>query len=68
MNINKENEYSQGMDNISSFFKNPLQEHLESISIIIITTLFWSKNTLFALFEFPQKIIPYFINEWKYAK
>jgi len=68
MNINKENAYSQGMDNISSLFNNPLHEYLESTSIIILTTLFWSKNALFALVEFPQKIIPYFFNEWKYAK
>ena len=45
-----------------------LQEHLEFTPSIILITLFWSKNTIFALVEFQQKIISYLIIEWKYAK
>jgi hypothetical protein len=68
MNINKENIYSQGTVYTSSFLNKPLHEHLAPTPIIILTTLFWSKNTLFALFEYPQKMIVYLIKEWKYEK
>ena len=52
--INKESTYSQGTGNISSFVNKPLQKHIVPTSTII--TLFWNKNTLFALVEFSQKI------------
>ena len=67
-NINKENTYSQGMDNTSNFLNCPSQEHLESTPFIIIIPLFRGKNTVFALVEFPQKITLYLINEWKVCK
>jgi hypothetical protein len=51
MSINKENTYSEGTGDISSFLNNPLQEHLESTPITVFITLFWSKNTVFALVE-----------------
>ena len=51
-NIGKENTYSQGTDSISSFLNNHLQEHLASTPIIILKTLFWSKNTLIGMVEF----------------
>jgi uncharacterized membrane protein YadS len=37
------------------------------IPIIILTVLFHKKKTFLASGELPQKIIPYFIIEWKYA-
>jgi hypothetical protein len=44
LSINKENAYSEGTGNISSFLNSPLQEHLESTPITVFITLFWSKK------------------------
>jgi hypothetical protein len=66
-NIIRVNMYKQGARSISSSLNKPLQEHLDPTPIIILITLFWNKNTLLALLEFPQKTVPYFISEWKYA-
>jgi hypothetical protein len=67
-NINKENKNSQGRGYVPNFFNSPWQEHLEFTPIIILITFFWSNNTLFALVELPQKIIPHLIVEWEYVK
>jgi len=61
--IINENTYTHGTGRISSFFNEALQERLEPTPIFVPIMLFWSRNTLGILLEFPQKIIPYLISE-----
>ena len=44
---------------VSSFVNKLLQEYFEITGIIILITLFWSRNTSVTLLEFPKKIISY---------
>jgi hypothetical protein len=51
------------------FYKfNPLQDPLASIPDIILISLFCNLRTLYALVEFPPKIIPCVITKWMKAK
>jgi len=50
---------------MSSFLNKPLHKFVHLTPTIVLITLFWDKNTLPVLVEFPPKITPYLIIEWK---
>jgi hypothetical protein len=57
-----------GRVKICNLLNNSLQELWDFIPIMILTIFFCCVNTFLLLAELPQKIIPYFVKEWKYAK
>jgi len=61
-----ENIYWHGAGKISSFFKKYFYKGYAPTIILII--FFCKVNILLLFEEFPPKIIPYCIIEWKYAK
>ena len=68
MNNIKDNIYWHAIGQIFSFLNRLPLEDLGPTPDITLTTLFCSLNTWCACVEFPQKIIPYWSTEWKYAK
>jgi hypothetical protein len=50
---------------MSSFLNKLLHKHVQPTSTIVLIILFWDKNTQPVLVEFPPKIIPYLIIDWK---
>ena len=67
-NTIKDNIYWHDTGKMSSFLNIFLHELLAPTSYIILIILFCNVDTQNILVEFPEKIIPYFITEWKYAK
>jgi hypothetical protein len=57
--------YSHGKGKISNFMNRFLHAFLDFTPAIILTTLFCKVNIILMLGELSQKIIPYFIMEWK---
>jgi hypothetical protein len=60
--------YSHGRGKISNLKNRFLHEFLDLTTGIILTVLFCKINIILLVGELPQKIIPYFIMEWKQAK
>jgi hypothetical protein len=57
--------YSHGRDKICNLLNRSLQELWDLTPIMILTVFLCNVNTFLLLDELPQKIIPYFIKEWK---
>jgi hypothetical protein len=57
--------YSHGRGKICNVMNGFLDEFLDLTPAIILTVLFCKVNIILLLRELPQKIIPYFVMEWK---
>jgi hypothetical protein len=60
-----ENMYLHGKVKISDLINRLLHEFLGLPLAIILIIFFCNVNIFLLLHELPQKIIPYFIREWK---
>jgi hypothetical protein len=63
MKFNNENIYYHGSRKICNFLSRSLQGVRCFVPTVIVTILFCNVNTFLLSHEFPQKIVPYFIEE-----